>query len=810
MNYEDLVCDDNDMDIDDADWDLVNDENPIRSVSQQQGITAKELTYSQATMQTLREDSTDVEMTNTSSDIKNTIIAIGKDGSSQQIHLESWLGDESDDEEDARHHFKPGQLIGTPISELKHSKREGINVDVLKRNINTLPPSHNQLLVDKYRPTRFTDLTSSETINLKVLEWMKEWDDCVFPKKKIEKNNNNNNIPLTKMDKILNKEEAEKDPRPETKIILISGPPGAGKTTLATVIAHHCGYESMQVNASMDRTASSIDQKINVVATGSGTLIKKPYCLILDEIDGIASSAQGVLSKLIKLTEVSWKERNKKQCQLRPVICICNDPWVRELRGLRTVADHIKIENIATEKLASRLKTICYNEKINADTMALKELCSISNGDIRSCLFTLQFLSRRHTKLGVSEITGSGDGLKDRVPHWTEVMRGIFGTDEALAAKKLQNIPNLRFGGRKAVAYVRQLTSGHPDVDKIFDACFEVYPELKYPDYDLKKTSRLLRGVSGADSHSNGGAGYADMSQVVLLFHITCQSTLLSKKNWQFPKIRSENYKKTLQSKEIIEHHIGPRRSHMSVNTFALDVISSFLAILQPANIKLQKSFLTQEHSDEFRFATLCCLHDAYNVTYRKIDKKRDNFSSFMNKVDDRDYTVEMVPNLTAVTFNNKYKKYRFLPLETKLRIATGIKNLKMLSAVRKESKNGAEEHRGEHLANRFVEFRKSQPTTEEKKEHSLPEHIRNATLQKKPLPSASVVVSRKRDLFGNFLPDKDDNLLKGSKSLSRPADTKKGLQGHRMFDPSIGCKYEQNSGFTNAVKRRCHWADWL
>lgn len=94
-------------------------------------------------------------------------------------------------------------------------------------------------------------------------------------------------------------------PRFCIKVALLSGPPGAGKTSLAHVIAKHCGYRPLFINASDDRTKSVLENKIKDATSMKGMFgQRKPNCLIMDEVDGMmASEGQGAIDVILQLIE---------------------------------------------------------------------------------------------------------------------------------------------------------------------------------------------------------------------------------------------------------------------------------------------------------------------------------------------------------------------------------------------------------------------------------------------------------------------------------------------------------------------------
>ena len=106
---------------------------------------------------------------------------------------------------------------------------------------------NSQLWVDKYRPKHYVDLVGDERLHRDTLSWIKNWDFAVF--RRDVKRPFHVWKPLHQKGEHEYTTPADKYQRPEKRIMLLAGPPGLGKTTLAHVLAEHCGYRVVEINA---------------------------------------------------------------------------------------------------------------------------------------------------------------------------------------------------------------------------------------------------------------------------------------------------------------------------------------------------------------------------------------------------------------------------------------------------------------------------------------------------------------------------------------------------------------------------------
>ncbi|KII68980.1 Chromosome transmission fidelity protein 18 [Thelohanellus kitauei] len=141
--------------------------------------------------------------------------------------------------------------------------------------------SENELWVTKYGAKQYIDLLTDERSNRMLLRWLKLWDHKYFKKANHKPQTSDFVQGYKDMEKSIVLDE---NGMPKQKTVLISGNCGSGKTTMAKIIANHCGFRALEVNLSYDCSISTTKSAINEAK--SNTLLgSKPTCLIFDDID---------------------------------------------------------------------------------------------------------------------------------------------------------------------------------------------------------------------------------------------------------------------------------------------------------------------------------------------------------------------------------------------------------------------------------------------------------------------------------------------------------------------------------------------
>ncbi|XP_015141138.3 replication factor C subunit 1 isoform X3 [Gallus gallus] len=289
------------------------------------------------------------------------------------------------------------------------------------------------LWVDKYKPVSLKAIIGQQgeqSCANKLLRWLRSWHKNTSEDGQGAKTN----------------KSGGKDDGASFKAALLSGPPGVGKTTTASLVCKELGYSYVELNASDTRSKNSLKEvvaeslnntSIKDFCSGTSSSVSGKHVLIMDEVDGMAGNEdRGGIQELIGLI------RHTKV----PIICMCNDRNHPKIRSLVHYCFDLRFQRPRLEQIKGAMMSIAFKEGLKIPPPAMNEIILAANQDIRQVLHNLNMWCAKDKSLTYDEAkTDASRAKKDIKLGPFDVVRKVFAAGEEASRMSLIDKSDLFF-----------------------------------------------------------------------------------------------------------------------------------------------------------------------------------------------------------------------------------------------------------------------------------------------------------------------------------------------------------------------------